>query len=76
MNDHVECLQVGGMTCSSCVSRIESNVLKLRGVESCTVSLATSVASVEYSPSEVGPRDIIDAIQVGHVPKCYRLGDL
>jgi Cu+-exporting ATPase len=57
-------LKVGGMTCSSCVRRIESHVLALKGVESCTVSLHTSVATIDYSSALVGLRDIIDRIQV------------
>lgn len=56
--------QIGGMTCSSCVRRIESHALALRGVESCTVSLHTSVATIEYSSALVGLRDIIERIQV------------
>ena len=57
-------LKIGGMTCSSCVRRIESHVLALRGVESCIVSLHTSVATIDYSSALVGLRDIIDRIQV------------
>lgn len=52
------------MSCSSCVRRIESHVLALRGIESCTVSLHTSVANIEYSAALIGLRDIIDRIQV------------
>jgi copper chaperone CopZ len=52
------------MTCASCVKRIESHVLSLKGIELCTVSLSTSVANIEYSSALVGLRDIIDRIQV------------
>lgn len=51
------------MTCASCVHRIESHVMSLRGVESCSVALATSSATVEFSPTVIGPRDIIERIQ-------------
>ena len=52
------------MTCASCVSRIENHVSTLRGVVSCSVALTTSSAIVEFSPEMVGPRDIIERIQV------------
>ncbi|KAI1723796.1 e1-E2 ATPase domain-containing protein [Ditylenchus destructor] len=56
-------LLIGGMTCSSCVSRIESHMMSLKGIESCTVSLSTSTATIEYSSQLIGLRDIIDRIQ-------------
>uniref|UniRef100_A0A183CMY3 P-type Cu(+) transporter n=1 Tax=Globodera pallida TaxID=36090 RepID=A0A183CMY3_GLOPA len=64
-NNNEKCflLLIGGMSCSSCVRRIESHALALRGVESCAVSLHTSVATVEYSSALIGLRDIIDRIQ-------------
>ena len=33
------------------------------GIEGCSVSLATSMATVEFSPSIIGPRDIISVIE-------------
>lgn len=33
------------------------------GIESCSVSLATSMATVEFSPVVIGPRDIISVIE-------------
>ncbi|VDN37897.1 unnamed protein product, partial [Gongylonema pulchrum] len=33
-------------------------------IESCSVSLATSVAKIEYTPAFVGPRDIIKVIEL------------
>ncbi|MFH4985012.1 hypothetical protein AB6A40_011721, partial [Gnathostoma spinigerum] len=56
-------LIIGGMTTASSVSRIESHVFARKGVESCTVSYATSVATIEYTPAFVGPRDIIKIIE-------------
>ncbi len=40
-------LQVEGMTCASCVSRVEKALLKVPGVSAAAVNLATEKASVE-----------------------------
>uniref|UniRef100_A0A914QK34 HMA domain-containing protein n=1 Tax=Panagrolaimus davidi TaxID=227884 RepID=A0A914QK34_9BILA len=56
-------LTIGGMSKQNCANRIESHVMALRGIESCTVSLPTSTAVVEFVPAGVGPRDIINLIQ-------------
>jgi Cu+-exporting ATPase len=39
-------LQVGGMTCASCVARVEKALLKVPGVSSATVNLATEKATI------------------------------
>jgi Cu+-exporting ATPase len=43
-------LDIGGMTCASCVRRIEKSLLKLDGVTDARVNLATEVASITYAP--------------------------
>ena len=43
---HETTLQVGGMTCASCSARVEKALLKVPGVSSATVNLATERASV------------------------------
>ena len=43
-------LGVGGMTCASCVSRVERALKKLPGVSSATVNLATETARVTWQP--------------------------
>ncbi|MDP1742284.1 cation-translocating P-type ATPase [Polaromonas sp.] len=44
-------LGVGGMTCASCVSRVEKALKKVPGVQEATVNLATESARVLYAPS-------------------------
>ncbi|MDP3823552.1 MAG: heavy metal translocating P-type ATPase [Burkholderiales bacterium] len=44
-------LQVGGMTCASCVGRVEKALKALPGVLSASVNLATERASVQALPS-------------------------
>ncbi|VDM60795.1 unnamed protein product [Angiostrongylus costaricensis] len=56
-------LMIGGLNSEVDVNRIESHVISKMGVESCHVSLATSIATVEFSPSAVGPRDLISVIE-------------
>ncbi|KAL1117904.1 hypothetical protein AAG570_004217 [Ranatra chinensis] len=56
-------IKIGGMTCASCVNKIESNVSKLQGVTSSRVALTTQQGKFVFDPSETGPRDIIDAIE-------------
>ncbi|MCL5406312.1 MAG: heavy metal translocating P-type ATPase [Deltaproteobacteria bacterium] len=41
---------VGGMSCAACVRRIENVLKAVPGVEDASVNLATSRATVEYSP--------------------------
>ncbi|HEY9065222.1 MAG TPA: heavy metal translocating P-type ATPase [Burkholderiaceae bacterium] len=43
-------LQVGGMTCASCVARVEKALAKVPGVASASVNLATEVATVQAAP--------------------------
>jgi Cu+-exporting ATPase len=45
-------LGIGGMTCASCVSRVEKALKKVPGVTEATVNLATESARVQYAPSE------------------------
>ncbi len=42
---------IGGMTCASCVARVERAIAKLPGVESVSVNLATESARVVWAPS-------------------------
>ncbi|HEY8492103.1 MAG TPA: copper ion binding protein, partial [Dehalococcoidia bacterium] len=55
-------LQVGGMTCASCVSRVERALRKVPGVLAASVNLATERATVEYVPAEVTPEDLVRAV--------------
>ena len=43
---------IGGMTCASCVARVEKALRKVPGVETATVNLATESARIVYAPSE------------------------
>lgn len=56
-------LEIGGMTCASCVHKIESNVAKLAGVYSAQVALTTKRGKFAYDPEVTGPRSLIEAIE-------------
>ncbi|KAK6633615.1 hypothetical protein RUM44_004222 [Polyplax serrata] len=55
-------LTITGMTCSSCVNKIETSVKKLEGVISASVALTTQRGKFKYDLEKTGPRDIIQVI--------------
>ena len=54
-------LPVQGMSCASCVAKVERAVKQLAGVESASVNLAAERASVTYEPARLGVPDIAKA---------------
>ena len=64
--DHVEAelqLPIAGMTCASCVNRIERFLNKTPGVELATVNLATETATIRYLPDMAGRSELVEAIE-------------
>ena len=47
-------LQVDGMTCASCVARVEKALRKVPGVQEASVNLATETATLQADPSVTG----------------------
>ncbi|MBP6493218.1 MAG: heavy-metal-associated domain-containing protein, partial [Rhodoferax sp.] len=43
---------IGGMTCASCVSRVEKALKKVPGVQEATVNLATESARIVVAPGD------------------------
>lgn len=60
--------QVRGMTCASCVHKIESSLMREKGIIYASVALATNKAHVKYDSEIIGPRDIIKLIEVQLLP--------
>ncbi|GBL46882.1 lead, cadmium, zinc and mercury transporting ATPase [Sulfuriferula multivorans] len=55
-------LQITGMTCASCVARVEKGLRKVPGVSDVSVNLATEQASISASP-DVSTADLVAAVQ-------------
>ncbi|XP_060809040.1 copper-transporting ATPase 1 isoform X2 [Amyelois transitella] len=55
-------VKITGMTCASCVNKIEKSLLKLSGVTSCSVALLTARGKIKYDPDVIGARTICECI--------------
>ncbi|MBX9761035.1 MAG: heavy metal translocating P-type ATPase, partial [Beijerinckiaceae bacterium] len=60
--DSVE-LSIEGMTCASCVNRVEKALSAVPGVESAAVNLATEKASVSFVSGVTRPLDLVEAVE-------------
>src|SRR5215218_1720110 len=54
---------VTGMTCASCVNRVEKAIGKVPGIERAAVNLATERATVTYDPRQTTVADIAAAVE-------------
>jgi len=62
-------IRIGGMTCASCVARVERAINGLPGVLTASVNLGTGSAAVEYLPHTVSRERIAQAIrEAGYEP--------
>ena len=67
-------LPIEGMSCASCVNRIERYLRRTPGVAEANVNLATEVATVRYVPEMAGLDEIARAIEaagyeIRHLPE-------
>jgi len=56
-------LPITGMTCASCVRRVEKSLTRLEGVVEAGVNLATENARVRYDPAVVRPDQLRTAVE-------------
>ncbi|XP_068570699.1 copper-transporting ATPase 1 isoform X2 [Cebidichthys violaceus] len=56
-------LVVRGMTCASCVHKIESSLMREKGIIYVSVALATNKAHIKHDLEIMGPRDVIKLIE-------------
>ena len=62
-NTTVECtLDIGGMTCASCVGRVEKALNRVDGVVTATVNLANETAVVTYEPQTTSTQTMTEAV--------------
>ncbi|MEY2654081.1 MAG: hypothetical protein RLZZ524_1109, partial [Pseudomonadota bacterium] len=56
-------LQIEGMTCASCVGRVEKALLRIPGVRAAEVNLATEIATVSVLPAMVDAARLLAAVR-------------
>ncbi|WP_053363679.1 heavy metal translocating P-type ATPase [Bacillus sp. FJAT-27251] len=54
---------ITGMTCAACSARIEKGLNKLEGVSNASVNLALEKAAVEFNPTVLSKKDIINKVE-------------
>ena len=55
-------LDIGGMTCASCVRHVEKALSRIDGVRSAEVNLATEAATVSFDPQAAGLSELTAAV--------------
>ncbi len=56
-------LKITGMTCASCVARVEKAIRETKGVEQANVNLATEIATFVYDPAQISIETIVHSIK-------------
>ncbi len=56
-------LPIQGMTCSSCVARVEKALKRASGVGQAVVNLASETAEVLYDPTRIDPKTLAGAVR-------------
>ncbi|MDT0163571.1 heavy metal translocating P-type ATPase [Bacillus sp. AG4(2022)] len=56
-------LQISGMTCAACATRIEKGLNKMEGVEQASVNLALEKSSIKYNPAKLNKADFEKKIE-------------
>ncbi len=56
-------MQITGMTCAACATRIEKGLKKMEGVEEANVNLALEKSVIKYDAEKVSPQDFEKKIQ-------------
>ena len=70
-NNQLESLNLGiqGMTCASCVVRVEKKLSKVDGVQEASVNLATERASLSFDPQITSATELIQTVEkAGYTP--------
>ena len=70
-----ETIEISGMSCASCASRVEKALRELPAVLSAEVNLATNNVLVDYLEGETGPSELQQAIKMSGFGVIATLGD-
>jgi len=54
---------IGGMSCTSCVARVEKKLASLSGVDKVSVNLTGNFAQVSFDPQVLSPQEIYAAVE-------------
>lgn len=66
---HKEVLQIEGMTCGHCSSKVEKALVAIKGVKKAIVCHEKNNAIVRYDPDIINKQVIVDAIKkAGYTP--------
>ena len=63
IQNKMQTLPIEGMTCASCVARVERALKKVDGVEIANVNLATEAVSLSFNPSKTGLPALAEAVK-------------
>ncbi|AWM87582.1 heavy metal translocating P-type ATPase [Microvirga sp. 17 mud 1-3] len=67
-------IPIEGMSCASCVGRVEKAIKGVNGVTSASVNLATERARVSFDPSRAAPEAVAEAIRkAGYEPRAEKI---
>jgi len=60
-------IPISGMSCASCVTRIEKGLNKVTGVTDAKVNFAAEKAHITYNPRRVNPKELVNTVkQLGY----------
>jgi Cu+-exporting ATPase len=63
MNEKEIVIQIAGMACANCEKTVEQALLRVKGVASAEVNLATQNAIVKFEDGDVGIQDLLKAVK-------------
>ncbi len=67
-------LRISGMSCASCVAKIEKGLSRVPGVVEAKVNFATEKATIEYDPSEANPSDLVGTVEeLGYAAQSHKV---
>lgn len=71
----IESYKITGMSCASCVERIEKSLRRVKGIKNINVNLATNAMRAEYDETQITSNQIIQNVEsVGY--KAFLMADL